>query len=357
MVGAILLAAIAASPNGSSSTTVPFTMFDNRMLVQALVDGKGPFSLIVDTGSNELVLTPPVARMLRLALRPAGSATGAGSGSMPIFQTRVASFALGSLRLANVPAAVLDLSPIARAFGFPQLDGVIGYTILQKYRVEVDMDDQRLTLSLPPLIVPKSATPVPFTTTGGQIHIAAAVDGIHGRFMVDTGDRFSLTLVRQFAEANDFYRDAPVRNAVTGIGIGGPVYGDVLRTTLSVFGDTIPSVVTRASRDRGGAFASGPDDASIGNGVLKRFNIVYDYPDREIFAWPSRFFNDPDRFAPLVFEHGVFRTQGNGTDPTLPASPPPPLRTRFAVLHDGARPFGSDPLFDLRHVPFCQNLP
>jgi hypothetical protein len=271
---------------------------------------------------------PPVARQLGLVLRSAGSATGAGSGSTPIFQTHVAGFALGSLRVANVRAAVLDLSPIARAFGFPRLDGVIGYTILRKYRMEVDMDDQRLTLSLPPLMVPKSATSVPFTTAGGQIHIAAAVNGVHGRFMVDTGDRFSLTLMRHFADANDFYRDAPVRNAVTGIGIGGPVYGDVLRTTLSVFGATLPSVVTRASRDRGGAFASGPDDASIGNGVLKRFNIVYDYPAGEIFAWPSRFLRDPDRFTPLVFEHGVFHVEGDGTDPTLPASSPPSLPRR-----------------------------
>lgn len=340
MVGAILLAAVAASSNGSSATTVPFTMFDNRMLVQASIDGQGPFSLIVDTGSDELVLTPPVARRLRLTLRAAGSATGAGSGSTPIFLTHVAGFALGSLRVTNVPAAVLDLSPIARAFGFPRLDGVIGYTILQKYRMEVDMDHQRLTLSSLPLMVPKSATPVPFTTADGQIHIAAAVGGVHGKFMVDTGDRFSLTLMRHFAETNDFYRDAPVRNAVTGIGVGGPVYGDVLRTTLSVFGATLPSIVTRASRDRGGAFASGPDDASIGNGVLKRFNIVYDYPDREIFAWPSHFFGDPDRFEPLVFEHGVFHAQGNGNDPTLPASPAPSL-PRHAVFGAGVAQAGS----------------
>jgi uncharacterized protein len=340
MIGAILFAAMAASSNGSSATTVPFTMFDNRMLVQTSIDDQGPFSLIVDTGSDELVLTPPVARRLGLTLRSAGSATGAGSGSTPIFQTHVAGFALGSLRITNVPAAVLDLSAIARAFGFPRLDGVIGYTILQKYRMEVDVDNQRLTLSSLPLMVPKSATPVPFTTANGQIHIAAAVDGVHGKFMVDTGDRFSLTLVRHFAETNDFYRDAPVRNAVTGIGVGGPVYGDVLRTTLSVFGATLPSIVTRASRDRGGAFASGPADASIGNGVLKRFNIVYDYPDREIFAWPSRFFGDPDRFKPLVFEHGIFHAQGNGNDPTLPVTPALSL-PRHAVFGAGVAQAGS----------------
>jgi alpha-beta hydrolase superfamily lysophospholipase len=314
-------------------------MFDNRMLVQATIDGKGPFSLIVDTGSSDLVVTSPIARKLGLALRSAGAATGAGSGSTPIYQTHVAGLAIGSLRFANAPASVIDLSPIARAFGFPRLDGIIGYTILRKYRMEVDMDDRRLTLSLPPLTVPKSASPVPFTAGNGQIHIQAAVDGVHGRFMVDTGDRFSLTLVRHFAEANGFYRDAPVRDAVTGIGVGGPVYGDVLRTTLSVFGATIPGVVTRASRDRGGAFAGGPDDASIGNGVLKRFNIVYDYPDAEIFAWPSRFFHDPDRFQPLVFEHGVFHAQGSN-DPTLPASPAPSL-PRHAVFGAGVAQAGN----------------
>jgi pimeloyl-ACP methyl ester carboxylesterase len=318
----ILLGAVTAfSAPAATSTTVPFTLFDNRMLIGVTLDGSGPFTMIVDTGSESLVITPSVAQRLGLSARPAGSTGGAGSGSSALSLSRVGSVGIGAMRFQNLAVDVIDLSPIRHAIGFPQLDGVIGYSILRKLRAGVDMDGGRLTLSYAALPVPKTAVSAPFTIEEGLISLPASVDGVEGRFIVDTGDRWSLTLFKHFAQANDFYRNALVRNAITGIGIGGPVYSDVLRTSVSVFGSTIPGVVTRASRDRGGVFASGRDDASIGNGLLKRFNIVYDYPDGKMIAWPSRFYTGSDRYAPLVFDHGTLHVDDTAKDATLPGSP------------------------------------
>jgi predicted aspartyl protease len=325
MLTSILLAAMAVSTHASQSTTVPFTLFDNRMLVGVSLNGIGPFAMIVDTGSDALVVTPSVARRLALITRAAGSATGAGSGSAAVAQTRIASVAIGALRFREIPTEVIDLSPIQRAIGFPRLDGIVGYSILRRLRVGVDMNDGTLTLSSAPLSVPKTAATVSFTINRyGLIQIPAAVDGVHGTFVIDTGDRSSLTLFAHFAQANNFYRDAPVRNAITGIGVGGPIYSDVLRTTVSLFGSTVSGVVTRASRDRGGVFALAPQDASIGTGLLRRFNIVYDYPKKELFAWPSRFFSAADEYRPLAFEHGALHVERNAADPTSVASPGKP---------------------------------
>jgi alpha-beta hydrolase superfamily lysophospholipase len=301
------------------------------MLIAATLAGRGPYMMIVDTGSASVVITPGVARGLALATRSAGSATGAGSGSESLATTRLSSVAIGSLRFNGLHAEVLDLSRIQRAFGFPRLDGIIGYEILRHLRVGVDMDAMRLTLSYAPLPAPKIAAAVAFTVDEyGIIQLPAAVDGVHGTFIVDTGDRSSLTLFGRFAQANDFYRDAPVHNAITGIGIGGPIYSDVLRTTVSLFGSTISGVVTRASRDRGGAFAVAPQDASIGIGLLKRFNIVYDYPDKQLFAWPSRFFGDRDTYRPLAYARGTLHVAPPSTDPTIVA--PSPTLPRHAVF-------------------------
>lgn len=326
MLAILLFAAIAPWSQGAQSASVPFTLFDNRMVITASINGSGPFSMIVDTGSDRVVITPEVARQLELRTRAAGSATGAGSGSAAMSATRLSSLSVGSMRFTNVGTDVLDLGPIRRAIGFPRLDGIIGYHVLRRLRVGVDMDASRLTFSYAPLPVPKGAAAIGFTVDEyGIVEVPGAVDGVHGTFMLDTGDRSSLTLFRHFAQANDFYRDAPVRDAITGIGIGGPVYSDVLRTTVSLFGSTIPGVVTRASRDRGGAFASGPQDASAGTGLLKRFNIVYDYPNRQLFVWPSRFFNQADTYRPLALQNGRLRPAPSAADPTIGASPLPAL--------------------------------
>ncbi len=128
------------APASAASATLPFTLFDNRMLIAVSLDGKGPFSMIVDTGSSSLVITLDVARRLGIAARAAGRAYGAGSGSSALAAARVPSLAIGALRFRNVNAGVIDLSPIRRKFGFPALDGVIGYDTLRRYRMGIDID-------------------------------------------------------------------------------------------------------------------------------------------------------------------------------------------------------------------------
>lgn len=297
MLAIVLAAAVAPS---AQSASVPFTFFDNRMLIQTTIDGKGPFTMIVDSGSSSVVITPAVVRQLGVVTHSAGAVTGAGNGTVSLSRTRLQRVSIGSLNFDDLHAEVIDLSRIARAIGFPALDGIIGYDILRRMRVGVDMDSMQLTLSYPLLPTPKNAVLVPFSVDKNGIpQVEAAVNGARGTFVIDTGDRSSLTLFRHFAQAHDFYSKALMRNVVTGFGIGGPIYSDVMRTTVTLFGTTIAGVVTRASRDKGGAFAFAPQDASIGMGLLKRFNIVYDYPDHALFAWPSRFFGEPDVFRPL----------------------------------------------------------
>jgi hypothetical protein len=126
------------------------------------------------------------------------------------------------------------------------------------------------------------------------------IAGIPTTVLVDTGDRSSLTLFTPFAKRYLFYdRYRSRQNIVTGYGLGGPIYADVFTLPrLDVFGFHVAGVVTRASRQTRGVFATTGDGGSIGTGMLKRFNVVYDYPDHTIVAWPSKYFNAPDAFVP-----------------------------------------------------------
>ncbi len=136
---------------------------------------------------------------------------------------------------------------------------------------------------------------------GGTIPVVAVkIDGIATTVIVDTGDRSSLTLFTPFAKRNGFYGKYPAtRDVVTGYGIGGPVRADVFTLpSLDIFGTHLTGVVTRASRQTAGAFVSADRGGSIGTGVLKRFNIVWDYRHKTITAWPSRYFGVADTFVP-----------------------------------------------------------
>src|SRR5580692_6970638 len=147
MLGLALAAAL--------SSGVPFALQDHRIIVQAYIGNAGPFSMVVDTGSSELGVTPAVARRLGLHVHPAGFVSGAGAGKISIGRASISGLRVGNTHFATAPdALVIDLSRIQHGIGFSRFDGIIGYEQLQRYRVLVDMDRQRIAFSNAPIAAP-----------------------------------------------------------------------------------------------------------------------------------------------------------------------------------------------------------
>ena len=288
----------AAAAEQFQSATVPFSFEDNRVFVQCRINGQGPYAFVVDTGSGDLTIDRALAHRLDLHGVHGGNLGGAGSGSVSYSTALIASLVVGTAYAANQQATILDLSPIRKGISLPRLDGIIGYSMLSHYAVEVDMDRHVLTLSREHLALPPDAISVPFTLESGFVFVQARIQGQPGRILIDTGDRSSLTLFGPFAKEHSMYgRFGGVRDVLTGFGIGGPVYGDVFALPqLDVLGFRLTSITTRASRQSGGAFASKIAAASIGGGVLRRFNIVYDYPYRRLYVWKSADFPVADGY-------------------------------------------------------------
>ena len=289
---------MAAAAPATAATTIPYSYVDNRIVVECRLDGKGPFAMILDTGSPSIAVTPETAGRLAVAVHAAGTVSGAGNRAAKSGRTKIATLALGSLTFRHLDAEVLDLTEIRTKLHFARLDGILGYPVLKDFATFVNVDDKTLTFARSKPAVPSNATTTAFEGVLPEIH--AEIDGIAGKVVVDTGDRSSLTIFGPFARRNGFFGRYPSKeNIVTGYGLGGPIYGDVFTMpSLDVFGTHLTQIVTRASRQTGGVFTSTADSASIGTGVLKRFNIVYDYPHDRIIAWPSKYFDVPDAFVP-----------------------------------------------------------
>jgi len=287
-----------AANSPSSTATVPFSYVDNRMMVRCRLDGRGPFYMIVDTGAPDITITPETARQIGVAVVANGTMTGAGNRQVRTGSATITRLSIGSIGLSDFSASVVDLSEIRTKLGFPRLDGVIGYPIFKRFSTFVNVDAGTISFAAMPPRTPPFATSTAFT--GTLPAIAGSIDGISTRIIVDTGDRSSLTLFGPFARAHGFYGRNPSRtNIVTGYGIGGPIRGDVFTIpSLDVLGRHLRGIVARASRQTGGVFTSADQGGSVGTGVLKRFNIVYDYADKRIIAWPSKYFRSSDRFSP-----------------------------------------------------------
>ncbi len=255
---AVLFAALVALPivparasADSDATTVPLELIDNRMIVHATVNGHGPYAFVLDTGSSGIVLTPRVVAELGLHapdMTPQGG--GVGEHLVPTGRVHIDEVRIGALRFGGESAVVTDLSEIESNIGFPHLDGILGYSVLDSLWTTVDVDHRRIVFTHRAPALPRNARTVRFY---GEIpEVDGTVDGIATRVVVDTGDRSAFTMFGAFATRNGYYSGhRALAHVLTGYGIGGPVYGDVFRLAqLTVFDTALSDVVARASRQR-----------------------------------------------------------------------------------------------------------
>jgi len=283
---ALVSAAVAAA-----GFVVPFRMIDNREFVDAYVNGKGPYAFVVDTGSVTLI-TPEVAAAAGVASVDAGLSGGVGEKREPMRDAVVDRLAFGDVTLTKLAVSVGSLRAVRDAIGFARLDGIIGSDVLRRYRTRIDgigAGTMQLSDAAPVGIA------VPFRVVDNQIVVAGSVNGIAGDFIVDTGDRSTLTLFGPFVEKHGLGSAKGVV-AVTGWGIGGPVRARVTRADFAAGPLVGRNIVARQSLQRAGAFTDSRFAGSIGNGLLKNYALTFDYGARRIYVAPSAATRQPDAY-------------------------------------------------------------
>ena len=110
----------------SGSVTVPA---EDGILFQAKINGQGPFELMLDTGSPNLI-TAGFAKRLGLPLVRSPKKFSTSGGTVDLGTTQIESLAVGGLTLRDQPFLVVD-SPWDAS---DPLVGVIGYEFLRRLR-------------------------------------------------------------------------------------------------------------------------------------------------------------------------------------------------------------------------------
>jgi serine protease Do len=142
------------------SFQVPYRLTDtNHFLVRVRINGKGPFNFLVDSGAPALFMSTEAAK--KVGLNP----------SQDQFWTAVDRLDLeGGARLDHVKARVEDPFQLVgmNALGLPgaTIDGILGFTILARFQLEIDPTQDRMTWTRLDY-VPRDA-PVPEHQLGEQ---------------------------------------------------------------------------------------------------------------------------------------------------------------------------------------------
>lgn len=272
-----------AFPPGRASVEVPFEALSGHLFVQVMLDGRGPFRMLLDAGGAN-VLTAQTAASIMGAER-----------AMPKTLS-VASTTIGGVELGNQRYVIADLDPfLRRVEGLDDIAGVLGLEWFVRMPVRIDYARSRITFYDPAQFKGGSGTKVAVAQRGRLPQVKGSVDGVEGMFEIDTGSRGSLTLAPAFVAKNDLEKKlAPKNVAITGAGLGGPVRASLARAKVLKLGTVeVPNPIVALPKVDGEAPKT--DVAgNVGFALMRQFAVTYDLPNDALYFERYLNFGAPD---------------------------------------------------------------
>jgi len=291
-LSALSSVAAAPAPEAAPLGKIAFELIDNRIFVNVMINGHGPFHMILDTGAS-LGVSPDVAQKAGLTAESTGVTGGVGEKSVEAQNSHVRELTFGPVHLSNLDCDIISTADSPDVFGKIPVDGFFGAEVFEKYVVRHDYQKNELTFYDPQTYVYSgSGESVLFERPGNIPIISASFDGIDGRFGVDTGARSALILYGPFvADHHLAEKYQPKFQGVSGWGLGGPVRSYMVRSqSLKIGQFELHGLIARLSLNKSGATATNSKAGLIGPDVLKRFTFICDYArHRLIFEKNSDF--------------------------------------------------------------------
>jgi predicted aspartyl protease len=175
-------------PGDPASTAVKLREIDTRMTVPVLINGKGPFRFIVDSGATRTVISSRLADTLGLPSAGMVPLHSVG-GESEVPAVRIDSLYVGALPAKAIVAPVLDEANLGG-------EGILGIDTLAHKKVVIDL--VRHSMSVEPadkVARPIASNEIVVTARSrfGQLVLADAdVAGQHVYAIVDTGSMVTI---------------------------------------------------------------------------------------------------------------------------------------------------------------------
>ncbi len=285
--------------DGKTTTKLPFELIDNRVFVEVQLNGRGPFHFILDTGAGDFAIVDDVAQRLGLQVEDAGQENGVGERKVRIGRTQIAKVQLGDLRFEDLKATVLPNGDSANVFGKMPVDGIVGLDLFQQVVVSHDYIHMDLTFTLPDKFNYRGPGVIVHFDRPRQIPVVdAELDGVRGKFGIDTGARSSLLVYGPFVDQNKLKEKYDAKlEGVTGWGIGGPVRSLLARAKELRIGEVVVrDLVIRLSIQKTGLTTSSAMAGLIGPDVLSQFDLTVDYSRNRLIFEKNKHYGRRDSY-------------------------------------------------------------
>lgn len=274
--------------------------------MQLMINNKGPFNFVLDTGVGVMIITEPkLIDSIDLASKRIITIPGLGEGDdHEAYATSILKIDIPGLNSYGISAVILkkDQFNLSNYAGMP-IHGLLGYEFFNSLAVKINFSDSTISVCRPKDLRPfRKADKINIDIKQRKPYMQARIAYPNGKkldskMIIDLGAGHPIS-VENMVENNGLPKKYITANL--GVGLNGPIDGFLSRIDEVDIGKfKIKNVIASfPDKNRSQAAIAVPRDGSIGIGMLKKFNIIFDYTDSVLYLKPGPYYNEP-------FEHDM----------------------------------------------------
>lgn len=289
-------------PEARLLASVPFKQFSGGvMVIKACFENvKDSLNFILDTGSGGISLDSSTCAEFNIPVMETDTTITGIGGIRKVQFVFDKTLHIPGHSIKNLNFHITDYNVLTSVYG-EKIDGVIGYNFFSRYIVKLNFDNMIMEVYSPGKIkYPGGGTMLRPIFTALPIQFMQVKDRrrVNFNFYFDTGAGLCFLMSDRFAKDSSILlsRRKPVTTQTEGMGGKKQMRLTVIKE-VKLGPYRFHQVPTYLFKDDYNVTSYPYIGGLIGNEILRRFNLVINYPQREIHLLPNSHFNDP-------FEYG-----------------------------------------------------
>lgn len=283
--------------------TLKYIHHDSQVYIKVrLNDEADTLNFIFDSGAGSTVIDLNTAKKissLSVDTSAGINATGAGGSQKVLLISNYPIIRLGNIQLDSVPLIAMDLLHLSEQFG-RKIDGIIGYDLLKSFLTEINTEDSTINLySFEDKITAKYKNPLSFRLYSNIPVVECSFtlnDGAEyrGPFLFDTGAGITAFINTPFVRANGLLKKSgpAILHTTENLTTSSNSY-DVRIRAFSIQHNNFNDLIISLTDVKEGVNAMKDITGILGNKIIFRFNILFNYRNRKIYLSQSKQYKTP----------------------------------------------------------------
>ena len=300
-------------PEAKLITRFPFTQLSGGIvLLRAQIDDhKDTLNFVFDTGSGGISLDSVTVQYLGLKKQLSDKTIRGIAGIKMVEFAYNHTLKLPGLEVEKLDFHINDYELLTSVYGL-KIDGIIGFSFLRRYIVYLDYDKQVMEVYTPGRFkYPKGGYMLhpDFSTLPLQMATIEDEREVNARFIFDTGAGLTFLLSKEFVEDSLFFKRKRKFYPTQAEGLGGKKMMDITVAKEVKLGPyKFKNVPVHIFDDEFNVTSYPMQGGLIGNDIMRRFNVILNYPERCIYIKPNNHF--PESFDYSYTGLGIYLING-----------------------------------------------